>query len=115
MTTVGAYGQMGGAGLPAPVRRVEKPPPGNALHGEQQDRERSSDERRAVPGDRRVSQIGTASRTPLWNGPRFTAPFVAQVLGQIMPEGTSAAPSALAAYSQRTARPTTALLFDADV
>jgi hypothetical protein len=34
--------------------------------------------------DRRLSHSGTGSSEPLWNGPRLTPAFVAQVLGQVM-------------------------------
>lgn len=47
-----------------------------------------------------ASHSGTESRAPLWNGPRLTAAFVAQVLGQVSTPETRDPRSAVAAYER---------------
>jgi hypothetical protein len=77
--------------------RVEKINASNAPHGER----RHKDVHTITPAPSRthprLSQIETASHDPNWNGPRLAAPFVAQVLGQVLMQDDSRR-SALSAY-----------------
>jgi hypothetical protein len=57
-----------------------------------------------------VSQDETARFDPVWDGPRLVPAFVAQLMGQVMPERRSAAPLETAYGSARDAR--MALLLD---
>jgi hypothetical protein len=92
-------------------RRVEKTRGSNALHGEERRHDEAASERRSTTVDRRMSRNGTDRRTPLWDGPRWRAPFVAQVLGQLLQTGDEDhTRSALAAYDERAATPS--LLFN---
>jgi hypothetical protein len=87
MTAIGALpvlpgGSSGAAGSRA--LRVEKPRDCAGAHGEYRNCE-TPDERRTSTGDRRdLSQRETVRSAPLWYGPRLRAPFVAQVLGQVL-------------------------------
>lgn len=79
----------GGAAKAAGSRgaRVEKTAESAELNGEYRgDPERR--ERRGPFTDRRaVSRHGTGGAAPLWYGPRLRAPFVAQIIGQVLPQG----------------------------
>lgn len=64
--------------------RIEKCPASGASNGEYRDRPEPR-ERRAAHADRRaVSRDGTGKTAPLWHGPRLRAPFVAQIIGQVL-------------------------------
>ena len=78
--------------------RVEKANASNAPHGERRDNDVQTVTLPPLHARASVSQIGTASYEPDWNGPRLTAPFVAQVLGQVLTTDTNGASSALSAY-----------------
>jgi hypothetical protein len=62
-----------------------------------------------------VSYSGTESRTPMWDGPRLTAAFVAQALGQVMAGGAPDPRSALAAYERDHIRGNNSLLLDSEI
>jgi hypothetical protein len=61
--------------------------------------------------DRRLSQSGTGRRAQ-WDTAHLSAPFVAQVLGQLTAPADMKTRLALAAYRQRAARPTLPLVFN---
>jgi len=64
--------------------RIEKCPGSGSSNGEYRDRPEPR-ERRASHSDRRaVSRDGTGKTAPLWHGPRLRAPFVAQIIGQVL-------------------------------
>lgn len=64
--------------------RVEKARDCAGSHGEYRN-SATPDERRTSIGNRRdLSQCETVRCAPLWYGPRLRAPFVAQVLGQVL-------------------------------
>ena len=56
--------------------------------------------RTAIIARSAVSRSGTESRAPNWNGPRLSAPFAAQAIGQVLVGGANDAPSAIAAYER---------------
>jgi hypothetical protein len=71
--------------------------------------------RRSTRGDRRaplLSRSGTDAYAPLWNGPRLSPAFVAQVLGQVMMT-QSVQPAA--AYRSVPAQIPNGSFFDRDV
>lgn len=78
--------------------RVEKINASNAPHGERRDKDVRTIALAPLQTNARLSQIETASCDPNWNGPRLTAPFVAQVLGQVLTQDGEDRRSALSAY-----------------
>src|SRR5271154_4369394 len=84
--------------------RVEKPSSSNGLRQEK----RSGDEARIAGAAplrcKKLSQIDTEAREPLWNGPSLNAAFAAQLIGQVLGrDGGRDAGAALAAYRERDA------------
>lgn len=93
---------------------VEKTSADNGLHNRS-----TAGERRREPSDDRISQqsltrSGTES-APRWHGPRLSAPFVAQILGQVLPQSGPDALSARAAYGHAGALLAAGRNFDQDV
>jgi hypothetical protein len=82
--------------------RVEKTNASNAPHGERRDNDVRIVTLAPARTQARLSQIDTARYEPDWNGPRLTAPFVAQVLGQVLQQDGDEKRSALAAYRGET-------------
>jgi hypothetical protein len=81
-----------------PVRRVEKSRSGNGLHDDVAPDDGQTRSSANESRQRPTSRFDTR-RAPLRHATRFSAPFVAQILGQVM-EGTQEnAPSACAAYA----------------
>jgi hypothetical protein len=111
MTNAVAPLTLSGAGAVALVRRVENVRGSNALHGERNPQSRDADERRMPAHDRRLSQSGTGRRAQ-WDTTHLSAPFVAQVLGQLTAPAEMKSCLAFAAYRQRAARPALPLVFD---
>ena len=68
------------------VRAIEKCSPASGLHQERP--QTSQDQSRPAPRTQvePVSQTGTESFDPNWDGPRLLPTFVTQLLGQVMPE-----------------------------
>ncbi len=66
--------------------RVEKSADCAGSHGEYRGARAHSDRRTARPDRRAVSRAGTPETAPLWYGPRLRAPFVAQIIGQVLGE-----------------------------
>jgi hypothetical protein len=68
------------------ARAIEKCSPASALHQERP--QTSQDHSKPTPRTQveAVSQTGTDSFDPNWDGPRLLPTFVAQLLGQVMPE-----------------------------
>jgi hypothetical protein len=92
------------------ARAVEKISPASLLQREPDD---AAPRRPQTPAHlvvELVSQDETARFDPVWDGPRLVPAFVAQLMGQIMPERRSAAPLETAYGSARDAR--MALLLD---
>jgi hypothetical protein len=95
--------------LAAPPRAIEKSSPSSALGHERQSF--NQDGEKAVPRLQveLVSQDETRAFDPFWDAPRLMPAFVAQVMGQAMPERRGTAASAQTAYGSV---PRKALLLD---
>src|SRR5262245_24084529 len=89
--------------------RVEKPHAANDLRNRGRREPDHGSAPHAARNDCHVSQYETDASEPLWNGPKLRAPFVAQLLGQLL-EGAETR-SAQPGYGARSYRPR-ALLFD---
>lgn len=84
MTTIAPLPARAGAPSNTAVARVQKTAESGGLHGEYRG-EQGPRERRGQRIDRRaVSRAGTFETAPLWYGPRLRAPFVAQIIGQVL-------------------------------
>ena len=79
----------------APVQNISH---SNGLHNDAGNRDRYGDGSAPRFARKESSRFGTYSASP-WNGPRLTAPFVAQVLGQVLIPKTPDTDSARAAYA----------------
>jgi len=105
MTDAGGFAIVAAAGYSDPRllrSRVEKPNSSNGLRQEQQARAENSGVSSPIPRRRQLSQIDTAAREPLWNGPPLNAAFAAQLIGQVLGRDTRRdAGMALAAYRDR--------------
>jgi hypothetical protein len=94
---------------------------GNANSSRTLDGECAGDDRFAGTAQRghraaHLSQSGTGSAAPLWNGPRLRPAFVAQVLGQVMMDARDQALSlAPAAYGRQPAQIAPGAFFNDDI
>lgn len=93
-----------------PARAVEKSSPASLLHREPHGTASRQPQTPPHLVVELVSHDETARFDPLWDGPRLIPAFVAQLMGQVMPERRSAAPLETAYGSARDAR--MALLLD---
>jgi hypothetical protein len=92
------------------TRAIEKTSASNALNDEKQD---LHGERRQAAAPLRVEHVcrdDTLRRDPFWDAPRLVPTFVAQLLGQVMPQRRESIPVETA-YG-RTVSPRKALLLD---
>ena len=81
------------------LTRVEKSSASSSLHnGQAPDEEHRESEPRQIPRQA-LSRSGTAA-APRWNGSRWSAAFVAQILGQVLAQQAPDAASARAAYAR---------------
>ena len=82
----------GGAAKAAGSRggRVEKTADSAESNGEYRDHAEPRERRGAFADRRALSRSGTGGTAPLWYGPRLRAPFVAQIIGQVLPQGETA-------------------------
>lgn len=81
------------------------------LHGECGDQTSPRQDFRSSPGGQELHCSGTESAVPFRHAPRLVSPFVAQLLGQILPDCERPASKAAAAYD--AAQPRASLLLDA--
>ena len=81
-----------------PHSRVEKVSASNAPYGERRGDDVQTVTLTTSQPRARLCQIETGGYEPDWNGPRLTAPFVAQVLGQVLTPDSETKVSALSAY-----------------
>jgi hypothetical protein len=91
-------------------RAIEKSSASSALNAQRDNRKHHEEK---TPPHLRVElvyQSETNSFDPFWDGPRLLPVFVAQVLGQVMPERRDVAAMAHTAYG--SAAPRKALLVD---
>jgi hypothetical protein len=84
------------------LARVEKPSRSNDLHNDMGDGRGPGDRAGEQTAPRSLSHSGT-SDAPRWHGPMLSAPFAAQILGQVLPGSGPDAVSARAAYRQARA------------
>ena len=69
------------------ARALQKPSSASDLHGEQQDQpQRHRRASKTTTRHRQMHHSGTGSHVPFRHAARLTAPFTAQLLGQIMPD-----------------------------
>jgi hypothetical protein len=68
------------------ARALQKPSGASDSHGESRDETRHDPRPARAPGEFSVRQSGTEETVPFRYATRLTAPFVAQLLGQIMPD-----------------------------
>jgi len=96
------------------LARVEKPSRSNDLHndmaGGEEPREKAGEP--ALP--HRVSRSGT-NDAPRWHGPRLSAPFAAQILGQVLPNSGPDPLWARAAYRKAPVRVPTGICLDSEI
>ncbi len=68
------------------TRAIEKSSPASALHQQPPQTHQAEEKNPPRIQVELVSQAGTEAFDPNWDGPRLLPTFVAQVMGQIMPE-----------------------------
>jgi hypothetical protein len=91
-------------------RAVEKTSASSTLDMQREDREQRQEKSPPHLRVEPVCQSDTPAFDPFWDGPRLLPVFVAQVLGQVMPERRDHAAMAHTAYG--SAAPRKALLVD---
>jgi hypothetical protein len=96
--------------LAALPRRCEKPSSSSALGQERQNLKEKNEKSPPRLQVELVCQEGTEGFDPFWDAPRLLPTFVAQVMGQFMPERRDASVSVETAYG--SAAPRKALLLD---
>ena len=84
------------------ARALQKPCNASALHGESQPNPDDRQQQPDGPASYCLRQSGTEDPVPFRYATRLTAPFTAQLLGQIMPDPERHA-SATQAYERETA------------
>jgi hypothetical protein len=114
LTNVSTVSQAALSGVARSLARIEKPSAGNGLHNgaAAHDERHGASAQRALP--QRVSHSETED-APRWYGPRLTAPFVAQVLGQVLPRSSADAYMASAAYKSAPVRVPAGICLDREV
>jgi hypothetical protein len=90
--------------------RVGKSCNGNGLHNDDAEPQKRRDDFANRNASRTLSHSETVS-APRWYGPRLAAPFVAQILGQVLAHDTPDTLAARAAY-QGTAGVPSGILLD---
>ena len=76
----------GASGISLPARPIEKTSPSSALEHYPPPAAETEDSAPQRVQVGLVCQRGTEAYDPIWDGPRLLPTFVAQVLGQVMPE-----------------------------
>jgi hypothetical protein len=114
MTNISQVSQAALSGVAKSLARIEKPSAGSGLH----DGAAANEERRGASAQQartqRLSHYETKD-APRWYGQHLTAPFVAQVLGQVLPRSNADAYAASAAYRSAPARVPTGICLDREV
>lgn len=83
--------------------RIGKSCAGNGLHNEDDFAQSPKGDRRAALPRRTLCQNDTQA-APAWHGPRWSAPFIAQVLGQILSQDAPDLAAARTAYGDARMR-----------
>ncbi|HTW33732.1 MAG TPA: hypothetical protein VMD53_03865 [Rhizomicrobium sp.] len=113
MTSLFPISQTALSGVAKPLARIEKPSAGSGLH----DGATTREERKQASSQGALRRGLSRSETedaPRWYGPRLTAPFVAQILGQVLPQSGPDAQSANAAYRSGPALFPAGVCFDSE-
>jgi hypothetical protein len=100
MSGMTSFPLIAGAAIPGPrlpLARVEKASASSGLHNGQGPEEEHRQAETREGSRPALSRSGTEA-APCWNGPRWSAPFVAQILGQVLAQPAPDAASARAAY-----------------
>jgi hypothetical protein len=84
-------------------RALQKPCNTNDLHGEQHDAPQAAPRRQNGNFGAQMHRNGTQAHVPFRHALRLTAPFTAQLLGQIMPD-PERRPSAASRYASEAPR-----------
>jgi hypothetical protein len=79
-------GSQGSKALAMVPRRCEKASPSNGLNGKQRDARGGNQSSLTAVQLETVSQSETLRFDPFWDGPRLLPTFVAQVIGQAIPD-----------------------------
>jgi hypothetical protein len=104
-------GMAGASGAPAQsLRAVKKASASSALGHQKSDADHGKEKPAPAPQPERLYRDDTPSFDPFWDGPRLVPAFVAQLLGQVMPERRDTA-MVETAYG-RAVSPRKALLLD---
>ena len=91
-------------------RALQKPKAASDLHGNQQDETPPRQEFRGAHAAAAVVCSGTEEAVPFRYAPRLVSPFVAQLLGQLLPNPEIPASQARTAYGTQESQ--TSLLLD---
>ena len=91
---------------------LEKPRASSGLHGESGSDQPSRDRRGPRPTRRGESHFGTKEDVSLWDGPRLTTSFAAQVIAQALNAAQTNAASAQSAYRGHSVQIPSALVLD---
>ena len=91
-------GNQGSKALAVVPRRCEKTSPSSALNGKQRDARAGNHCSITAVALETVSQGETPRFDPFWDGPRLLPTFVAQVIGQAIPDRRDHAMSLQTAY-----------------
>jgi hypothetical protein len=89
------------SGSRLPLTRVEKASESSGLQDDTPTDEERRENASRRPHEPRLSHSGTGGASR-WNGPKWSAPFVAQILGQVLTHHAPDTASARAAYARRT-------------
>jgi hypothetical protein len=114
MTNISPVSQAALSGVAKSLARIEKPSAGSGLH----DGAAANGERRGASAQQAPPQRLSHSETkdaPRWYGQHLTAPFVAQVLGQVLPRSNADAYAASAVYRRAPARVPAGICLDREV
>lgn len=114
MTSISPVSQAALSGVGKSLARIEKPSAGSGLHDDataNEERHGASAQRTLPP---RLSHSDTED-APRWYGSRLTAPFVAQVLGQVLPRSNADAYAASAAYRSAPVRVPAGICIDREI
>jgi hypothetical protein len=117
MSDLTSFSVISGAVVPSSARslaRVEKPSSSNSLHNESSAEEGQRERAAGRIAPKRLSRSETDG-APVWYGPRLSSPFVAQILGQVLPHSGPDALTVRAAYRNAPALFPTGICFDNEV
>lgn len=113
MMRIGAYQVpvcRAAGGPESSLRRVEACRAQSEIHGKRYDRSESPTRELSAVTQSTLYRCDTGRADPLWYGPVLNASFVAQMIGQILPDASDASKPALGNYDLSPPVPRTRLL-----